>query len=199
MTFASPLPVGAAGLQELGAFDLSARMDPAQLPQALNPHLPEGLRVTESWEVPPGRGTFGSRMESLWRVGVKAAGDDRDLAGLLGRAVEELMNADSLVVARREGGTRDVRDLVLDAAFAGARDEGGREAVLEMVLLQSGDLSARPQDVVRALEEWAGPLEVTSLERAVIYAENCNLREVPRLRRGVERAAGGRPESGERR
>lgn len=199
MTFASPLPLGASGFRELGAFDLSAPMDPGELPQRLNPHFPDGLRVLESWEVPAGRGTFGNRIESHWRVRVQPVERAVPDAEKLRQAVEELLRSDMLEVSRREGETRNVRELLLDAALVQAQDEGGREAVLEMVLLQMGDLSAKPQDVVAALQKWAGPLEIVSLERLAIVTENCNLREVPRPRHGLERTAGGCPESGERR
>lgn len=199
MTFASPLPLGATGYRELGAFDLSCPMDPAALPGRLNPHLPDGLRVLECWEVPPGRGTFGSRIESRWRVRLRSPAGEVLTPEDLRRAVDGLMGSDTLEVSRREGETRNVRQFLLDAAPVEARDEGGREAVLDMELLQMGDLSAKPQDVVTALERWAGPLEIVALERLAVITENCNLREVPRPRTGPERAAGGCPESGERR
>ncbi len=176
MMFASPLPVGAAGLGELAAMDLTEHTDPQALAGRLNSALPRGVFVNEAWLAPLARGTFGVEITSVWSVRVaapEAVDWESALAGLL--------DAAELRVERSGGKVRDVRGRLLGLRVEG---ECGRKAVIEMVLLQKDELSAKPSDVVRALDKSVGPLRVVSLTRRVVMTDSVQsgggrLRESP--------------------
>lgn len=169
MMFASPLPVGAAGLGELAAMDLAEYTDPRALAGRLNSALPGGVRVNKAWLAPLARGTFGAEITSVWSVRV-AAPEETPLGAVDWQsALAGLLGAAELRVERSGGKVRDVRDRLLGLSV---EEECGREAVIEMVLLQKDELSAKPLDVVCALEKRVGPLKVVSLERRAVTADS---------------------------
>ncbi len=77
-----------------------------------------------------------------------------------------------LSAVRREGRKADIRELVSDIRPESGHDFDGREAAIGMKLVQMGDLSAKPQDVVSALAERLGPVELVWLERRSLQTEN---------------------------
>ena len=155
LMFASPLPVGASGLGELVALDLATDMPPEMVVDALNGALPEGLRAFEAWRVPAGRGTFGTVIRSEWAVDlVFDASPEGGLLPALEAALNGMLEAQTFTTRRRDGRVKEIRRCILGLS---AGQVHGLEASLVMILLQDGDLSARPQDVVQALCETVGP------------------------------------------
>ncbi len=170
LSFASPLPLGATGRRELAAFDLSRPVPASRVAELLNSSLPEGIRVVGGWESVPGKGTFGTRIESDWlaRLRLPDGCAETDLYA----AVADILAAVELSAVRREGRKADIRELVSDIRPESGHDFDGREAAIGMKLVQMGDLSAKPQDVVSALAERLGPVELVWLERRSLQTEN---------------------------
>lgn len=173
LSFASPLPLGVTGRCELAAFDLSRSVPAARVAGLLNASLPEGIRVVGAWESTAGKGAFGTRIESDWlaRLRLPEGRSETDLPA----AVADILAAAELQAVRREGRTADIRALVLDIWPEIGHDFDGREAAIGMKLVQMGDLSAKPQDVVSALAERLGPVELVELERRSVQTENTDM------------------------
>ncbi len=178
MTIASPLPVGAIGRSELAAFELSKTFEPGDMLTLMNGCLPQGVRIEQVWEVDNKRGTFGARMESEWGVRVRlqteSAGSDISLQN----AVDDVMRASEIWAVRHDGRSRDVRTHIIDVQV---EEFLGQEAVIRMMLIQTEKLGARPQDVVNALTEHIGPLEIVCLERRMLVSEFNSLPDTSRV------------------
>lgn len=170
MTFASPLPVGAAGLRELAGFDLVTRVDAEEVMERLNATLPAGISVQEAWPVPPARGTFGTLLYSQWRVSIRFEEDIENLEEGLQQAVQDILASETLMASRGKG-PKDVRPFLRELTVCASGCESqlssrsGRTAVLEMTTIQDGDYSAKPQDVVEALSERMGAATIVSVAR----------------------------------
>lgn len=166
--FASPLPVGASGLAELAAIDLSETVESAQFLGSLNSALPQGVEVTEAWSVPPARGLFAGDMVSTWSVRVAADGGEIWPEQWMD-AIAEVNASDDMPVQRPSGQVANVKSRLLELSL---EEASGMEAVLKMVVLKKDDIGAKPMDVVRALEKGIGTLRVLSLERRALETQN---------------------------
>lgn len=165
MTIASPLPVGASGDRELAAFDLTEQWPPHRAVDGFNRSLPSGVQVVKAWSVSPEKGTFGSRMESYWAVGILlpevVVSDIRD-------AVFSILEAKSLPVLRRETKTVDIRPGIVSLAI---ESDEGREAVLQMHLVQEGDFVVRPAELIQLLQDRVGTIQTVWMRRVMLVPE----------------------------
>ncbi len=177
MTIAAALPVGAAGLRELAAFDLAERIAPDDLIERMNSCLPEGVEIVEGWTAQSGRGTFGTRISSDWlvRIRLEEPPERPDMA--LKTALDEILRAENVLVERGESGTRDVRSRIASLI---CEKVDGMEAVLRMTLLQDEKFGARPQDVLGALAVRVGSVTLLSLERSALRTDGDSKSETER-------------------
>lgn len=172
LVFASPLPVGATGREELGALDLYLPLEPVEVAERLSVSLPEGVRVLEAFSVEPRKGTFGVTFLSTWEVRCLLNGESlcADLAETVGR----LLDSDEVLAEARSGRSRNIRSRIRSLSIESFR---GREATVLVTLIQEKDESARPQEVVTALEQSVGPLEVVELTRRSLLCPSLDIHE----------------------
>ena len=171
LTFAAPLPLGAAGLEELAAFDLAEVVDPDDVMNRMNTGLPGGLRISQAWAVSPEKGTFGTRMESHYSVLVRAEEPSGFTENGLQAAITGILNQRDLYADRREGKPKDIRSRVLAIEIEEFR---GTEAVVGMILIQDESFGAKPREIVAALADRIGPLTALSFQRTRLITGSNN-------------------------
>jgi radical SAM family uncharacterized protein/radical SAM-linked protein len=147
--FGPPLPLGYAGEAEYLDFETSEPVDPAALLARLAAAAPQGFEVRRLVRVSPrGRSLFELIGLQVYRVVLpkeRLAGPDP-----ADRLVARLTDAAPLLVSRERDGvvkTRDVRPLVRRADIIG---ESAGEIELLLELRRVGDVSVRPDEVLRA-------------------------------------------------
>ena len=157
LTLAANLPAG----MEAEAEVLEAYFDellPVERIRAAGALLPEGLRIVEARDVWHGFPSAASQVRAAEYV-VEVQADEPLSEQPLRAAVEALLAARQLPGRRRRSeterradqGERDLRPLV-DSVEVAAVSEGGSAAELHMVLRAGPNRSARPEDVVAAME-----------------------------------------------
>jgi radical SAM-linked protein len=139
MNFPSALAVGIAGLDELVEIELSAPWSAEQLREALAPHLPPGLSVEKVEVIPFERG----KAQAV-EVEFQAIVPPERQSAVAERIA--WLQAQPSYLIEREGRSAplDLRPLVAGLAM--------REGVLSMQLRLDRQGSARPREVLAALE-----------------------------------------------
>lgn len=168
-----PLSLGVTGDGELLAIHLDEAMDPNEVRERLNSHLPIGLEVTDVWVVPGYRKkeTFGDIDVAEYRVVVRGGVDPEAMKA----RVQELLAREELPVRRggeRPDRTVDLRPLILDLEVAESQAD---EADLRMRLRTGSHGGARPQEIIDLLnadgEEWLVRYQRTGLHASQRAAE----------------------------
>ena len=165
-SFALPLPVGVAGLDEYMDMELIRELDPGEVSRLLNKNLPRGLNVRGA-ELVPAQGK--SLMAMVERAAYQVVGVPREPITQLvvEQTLKEFMNRDTVVVNRRGKKDGDLRPVDIRAGMlglAGSLDETGN-LVLKMVLKAGSTGNVRPEEVLRALLELTGlPLSEFGLD-----------------------------------
>ena len=169
LALAANLPAG----MEAEAEVLEAFFDellPVERVRGAGSLLPDGVRIVDARDVWQGFASAASQVRSAeYAVRVEPADDAALDCDALERAVAELLGSRQLPGRRRRGeterradqGERDLRPLIEEVTVAGT-DDDGRWAELDMVLRAGTTGSARPEDVVAALEL---PLRTTRVTR----------------------------------
>lgn len=165
LSLGPPLSLGFTGEAELLAIHLDEAIDPNDVRERLNSHLPRGLEVTEVWVVPGYRKkeTFGDIDVAEYRVVIQGDANRNEIES----RVRELMARAQLPVRRggeRPDRTVDLRPLILGLEVA----ESERDEVALMMRLQTGSHGgARAQEIVALLNpeetEWLVRYERTGL------------------------------------
>ncbi len=167
LALAANLPAGMEAEAEVleAFFD---EMIPVERVRAAGDLLPEGVRIVEARDVWHGFPSAASQVRAA-EYTVHVASEERVTEERVRDAVAALLAARRLPGRRRRSeterradeGERDLRPLVQDVEVA-AVEPGGGSAELAMVLRAGPSLSARPEDVVAALEL---PLRVVRVVR----------------------------------
>jgi radical SAM-linked protein len=172
ISYAGAAPTGSASEAEYLEIGLAQEVDPAQLAEALDRSLPDGLDVLEA--VPSGGGALADRLEaSWWQITVPLAGPETgpetgpgtepgtgpavDADALRG-AVDTLLATDEVLVERMtKKGLRsfDARAAIVRLSLADMTGSAPTCAILNLVL-RHGTPSVRPDDVLAALRETSG-------------------------------------------
>jgi radical SAM-linked protein len=152
ISYANAAPTGAASEAEYLEIGLAQVLDPAEVLDALDDALPDGLDVLEVVESPGG--SLADRLEaSIWRITVP------DLSAAEAEAaVQRFLDADEVPVERMtKKGLRsfDARAAVVSLAARSGPDPDELCAILEVVL-RHGTPSVRPDDVLAGLRDIAG-------------------------------------------
>jgi radical SAM-linked protein len=149
LSFGLALSTGHESLGEYLDVDLEAGPVPVDvngLPARLDPALPVGFTVQGAAVVEPGTTSLQEAVTSCtWRMEVTGADP-----GVVGTAVEQLLDRDQLVVTRERKGrdvTEDLRPALLHLAVAGPTPSG-TELVAE---LATQPRALRPGDLLGAL------------------------------------------------
>lgn len=150
LQFASALPVGATGRQELADVVLAEAMAPADFVAQVRPHLPHGLELLAAEEALLKAKALQSLLRaSEWQVDVQS-----DLtAQALSERIAGLLAAAALPMSRQRKGKSavvDLRPLVLDLTYVGQPQPGWHR--LQMTLRNESAASARPEQVLAALD-----------------------------------------------
>lgn len=165
-SFALPLPVGVAGLDEYMDLELTRELAPSELSRLLNENLPRGLEVRGTSAV-PAQGK--SLMALVERAAYRVVGTPREpmTRQVVELAVQDFLNREALVVNRRskkDGDSRlvDIRAGIL--SLVGGLDETGN-LVLTMELKAGSIGNIRPEEVMRAFLKLTGlPLSEYGLD-----------------------------------
>lgn len=146
LQFASALPLGATGRQEIVDVFLSQSMAPATFLEHVEPHLPAGLSLVAAEEVPLKSPALQSQLRaSVWQVDVQT-----DLpAAEIARRIDALL-AQAAATRRGKRGVYDLRPLILDLRLEESALPGWQR--LAMVLRSAPAATGRPDEVVAALE-----------------------------------------------
>ncbi len=145
LSLVCPRPVGVAGVDELLVIALTDEIAPAELLQRLNENSPSGMKALHAEPMRQGEKKLAARTEYRLKLSPQRSCAVRD-------RLAELESSDAWPVERQvaKGGGKgmttrriDIRPLV-----AGIRVE---EDVLDLTLQPSGDLWARPAEVLAML------------------------------------------------
>jgi radical SAM-linked protein len=152
ISYAGASPTGAASEAEYLEIGLARETDPAEVHDALDEALPDGLDVLEV--VTSAGGSLADLLEaSVWRTRVP------DLSPAAAEAaVRAFLAADEVLVERMtKKGLRsfDCRAAVVSLGAAESTGPDGECAILEMVL-RHGTPSVRPDDVLAGLRALSG-------------------------------------------
>lgn len=151
-SFALPLPVGVAGLNEYMDLDLITEVDPAEVGRLLGGALPRGIEVRGVRQAPEDSRPL---MAMVKRASYRVTGRLREsLSGAdLSRMIKEFLDRESIIIERQgKKGTGprpvDIRPGIL--RLSGDLREHG-ELVLEMELQAGSVGNVRPEEALRAL------------------------------------------------
>ena len=153
LAFASPLPVGISGEQELADIELSAEMDPAPLQELFNRCLPEGLVVRGARRVKDGGPSLMAQVQTaVYRL--TGSLETPLTTEELDRVIQRLLARETISVTRRVKGktrTADIRPGIvsLTGACLGVAAE----------LYLTAAIGVRPGDVLAALVEAGLPAD----------------------------------------
>lgn len=149
LQFASALPVGATGRQELADVILTEPMDPDDFVRRVRPQLPTGLSILAAVEVPLKSKALQALLRaSEWQADVQVDQPSVDLA----ERVADLLSQPQLPRTRQRPGemiTYDLRPLILEMHCTGQALPGWQR--LHMTLRSEPSATGRPHDVLAAL------------------------------------------------
>lgn len=156
-SFALPLPVGVAGLDEYMDLELAREVDPAEVARLLRDALPQGLTVRGVKQVP---GDSRALMAMVERASYRISGVLQEpLSGAdLSRMIKKFLDSESIIIERqgRKGTSPrpvDIRPGIL--SLAGELNEQG-ELTLEMELRAGSTGNVRPEEALRGLVDLTG-------------------------------------------
>lgn len=147
--FASALPLGATGRQELMDVILTSPMAPKDFLEAVRPQLPAGLELLAVEEVPlKGKALQALLRATQWQVDVEA----HEPAAEVARRVDHLLAQPEIPASRQRKGRTiqyDLRPLILDLRYEGQPRAGWHR--LAMTLRSEPGATGRPDAVLKAL------------------------------------------------
>lgn len=144
-SFGLALPTGCESLAEYVDIELASGVEVGQLPAKLSDALPHGLTVETAVEIPAGIESLQQAVQSCrWRILMLAT------PALVGAAINQVLAADELVVARERKGKRvrdDIRPQIIDLEVGEVLD-AGTELLAE---LGTQPRSLRPAELLGVL------------------------------------------------
>lgn len=173
--FASGLPLGAAGRQEVADVILTQDMAPDAFIASVNPHLPVGLVLTHAEAAPLKTPALQALLrQSQWQVDVMS---DEPAASMAQRV--EAFLSQAVVIGKRQRKGRsvsyDLRPLVLALSYAGQPEP--RWHRLAMILRSEPSATGRPDAVLQALGLDGAGARIERL--SLIFAGADSLDETP--------------------
>lgn len=171
-SFAAPLPVGIAGLEEYMDMDLKEHLEPAEVAHRLDPNLPEGYKVLAVKEISqrsPALMSVIARAEYLATATLPADYTQEKL----NLALEELLSSQEIIVTREVKGKRKEVD-IRPGIFRLAGGVKGHILEINMELLIGSTGNVRPQEVLMLLHQNQGVpvhLEDFRVYRTALFAE----------------------------
>lgn len=149
LQFASALPLGATGVQEVVDVYLLEPLAPQMFNARVQVQLPAGLGLITAQEVPyKGPALQALLRQSDWQVDVETAEGSHQLE----QRVQRLLASAQVHITRQRKGREevlDLRPLVLELAYQGTSTAGWHR--LQMRLRTDPTASARPDQVLAAL------------------------------------------------
>ncbi|GAB6158212.1 TIGR03936 family radical SAM-associated protein [Desulfotomaculum varum] len=171
-SFAAPLPVGVAGLEEYMDMELKEHLTPDEIARRLAGNLPAGYAILGIKEVPGQAPTLMSRVSRAAYRAVAAAPDgygERELQAV----IEQLMSRQEISISRQsKGKTKDVN--IRPGIFRLAGSIKGHILEINMELLIGSTGNVRPEEVLRMLSGDGGiPVnpEDFRIYRTALFAE----------------------------
>lgn len=157
---AMPRPVGVEAWGDIVEIELPAYRDPDELAFSLSTSLPRGILLQSVRRLDGRYASAASRVAgATFRVVFGNSSPE-----LIGQAVDDFLSTTSFEVERRsprKTRTVDVRAVigdmsVIDPATGSNGTDGGDDVAVRFYTRLTAEGSARPQEVVRALEQLAG-------------------------------------------
>lgn len=153
-SFAAPLPVGIAGLEEYMDMDLKDHLEPAEVARRLDRNLPEGYKVLAVKEIPersPALMSVLARAEYLATATIPTDYSQEKLNS----ALEELLNKQEIIVTREVKGKRKEVD-IRSGIFRLAGGVKGHILEINMELLIGSTGNVRPEEILKLLYQDQG-------------------------------------------
>lgn len=170
-SFAAPLPVGIAGLEEYMDIELTKTLSLDEVLKRLDPNMPEGYKILDIRELP-------ERGSALMALVARAA--YRATANLpagyseaeLNTVINNLLNTTEIIVTREVKGKRkevDIRSGIF--RLAGGVEEHILEINMELLIGSTGNV--RPDEVLLKLNQGGVPVapEDYRIRRTALYAD----------------------------
>lgn len=152
IAFASPLPVGITGERELVDMEFDSEISPDSFLQRINSALPTGMRFSHACGIAIGGPSLMADLDQAEYL----ARWHETLADGLEPVLELFLQQDEIFILRRskKGERRlNIRPAVLQLKDGGSRCDDIR---LLMCLKLSGEVTAKPNEVLEALREISG-------------------------------------------
>lgn len=161
LQFASALPMGATGDQEIVDVVLDEPMAPEAFQERVQPQLPQGLELVGVQELPLKSPALQSQKAvSEWQVEVRSDLDQDELSG----RIEALLVKEEIWQHKQRKGrevTYDLRPLVVAARYEGPEPDGWHRLTLH--LRSEPGATGRPEQVLEALDLGRLPLRMHRL------------------------------------
>lgn len=170
-SFASPLPVGVAGLEEYLDMDLKEYLEPGEIALKLAPNLPDGYRIIDIKQIDD---RAASLMSVVSQAGYRAT--TQLPAGYsiaeLGTAVDELLKQQEIFVTRTAKGKVKEVD-IRPGIFSLSGDVQGQTLEINMELLIGSKGNVRPEEILQKLHQYGVPVDPEDFQvrRTALYAE----------------------------
>jgi radical SAM-linked protein len=146
LSFGLALPTGCESIAEYLDITLDEPVDPAELAQSMGAQLPDGVDVLAAGVIEPGTNSLQEDVSSCtWEIGVPAVAAEN-----LERAIQRVLDADSLPLQRERKGRQVVDDLrpsVLSLSCARSEADGA----LLLAELGTRPRGVRPSELAHAL------------------------------------------------
>lgn len=170
-SFAAPLPVGIAGLDEYMDMDLKEQLDPAEVGRRLDANLPEGYKILAVKEIPersPNLMAKLARADYLATATLPEGYTEEEVQEIL----TQLLEKEEILLTREVKGKRKEVD-IRPGIFRLAGEVKGHILEINMELLIGSTGNVRPEEVLKELAHGGIPIhpEDFRVRRTALYAE----------------------------
>ncbi len=171
-SFAAPLPVGIAGMDEYMDMDLTTSLNPEEVASRLNTNLPEGYKILDVKQISDRAKNL---MAILSRASYRAIAENPQGYDevMLQAALAELMALESITIIREVKGKRKEVDL-RPGIFRLSGGVTGHIIEINMELLIGSTGNVRPEEVLNILFQAGGiPVhpEDFQIRRTALYTD----------------------------
>ncbi|MEW6066060.1 MAG: TIGR03936 family radical SAM-associated protein [Bacillota bacterium] len=171
-SFAAPLPVGVAGLEEYMDMELKEYLEPAEIARRLESNLPEGYKILDVKEVVDRAPALMSRIaRAAYRATATLPAGYSEVE--LNTAIDHLMDQEEIMITREVKGKRKEVD-IRPGIFRLAGGVKGHILEINMELLIGSTGNVRPEEVLLRLSGDGGvPVDPEDfrIRRTALFAE----------------------------
>ncbi|ABO51047.1 conserved hypothetical protein [Desulforamulus reducens MI-1] len=171
-SFAVPLPVGIAGLEEYMDMELKEYLDPREIALRLEPNLPEGYKILDIKQIEDRAVTLMSIVSraDYWATAPLPTGYSE---GQLKATIDKLLEQEEIIVTREtKGKVKEVN--IRPGIFSLAGDVKGHILEIKMELLIGSTGNVRPEEIFKKLYKNGVPVDPDDyrVRRTALYADD---------------------------